>query len=41
MTNPEKIKQILLSEIPFDTLLHFQISMESGSVNHELDIGII
>ena len=60
MTNPEKIKQILLSEIekmnqhredfcrhpgidftrdrkiPFDTLLHFQISMESGSVNHEL-----
>ena len=60
MTTPEKIKQILLSEIekmnqhredfsrhpgidftrdrklPFDTLLHFQISMESGSVNHEL-----
>ncbi len=60
MTNPEKIKQILLSEIgkmnlhredfckrsgidftrdrkiPFDTLLHFQISIESGSVNHEL-----
>ena len=60
MTNPERIKQILLSEIekmdqhhedfckdpetdftrdrkiPFDTLLHFQISMESGSVNHEL-----
>lgn len=60
MTNPEKIKQILLSEIEkmnqhredfckrpgidftrdrkitFDTLLHFQISMESGSVNHEL-----
>lgn len=60
MTNPEKIKQILLSEIermnqhreefckhpgidftrdrkiPFDTLLHFQISMESGSVGHEL-----
>lgn len=60
MTNPEKIKQILLSEIekmnqhredfckrpgigftrdrkiPFDSLLHFQISMESGSVNHEL-----
>lgn len=60
MNNPEKIKQILLSEIekmnqhrehfcrhpgmdftrdrkiPFDTLLHFQISMESGSVNHEL-----
>lgn len=60
MTNPEKIKQILLSEIekmdqhredfcrrpgidftrdrkiPFDTFLHFQISMESGSVNHEL-----
>lgn len=60
MTNPEKIKQILLSEIeqmnrhredscrrpgidfsrdrklPFSTLLHFQISMESGSVNHEL-----
>ena len=60
MTNPEKIKQILLSEIgkmnqhredfcknpgtdftrdrkiPFDMLLHFQISMESGSVNHEL-----
>ena len=60
MTNPEKIKHILLSEIekmnlhredfcrrpgidftrdrkiPFDTLLHFQISMESGSVNHEL-----
>ena len=60
MTNPEKIKQILLSEIekmdqhredfcrrpgidftrdrklPFDTLLHFQISMESGSVSHEL-----
>ena len=56
MTNPEKIKQILLSEIEkmnqhredfckhpgidftrdrkisFDTLLHFQISMESGSV---------
>ena len=54
MTNPERIKQILLSEIekmdqhhedfckdpetdftrdrkiPFDTLLHFQISMESG-----------
>ncbi len=23
-------------KIPFDTLLHFQISMESGSVNHEL-----
>jgi len=60
MTNPERIKQILLSEIekmkkhregfcknpgtdftrdrkiPFDTLLHFQISMESGSVSHEL-----
>ena len=60
MTTPEKIKQILLSEIEkmnqhrenfcrhpgidftrdrkisFDTLLHFQISMESGSVNHEL-----
>lgn len=60
MTNPEKIKQILLSEIEkmnqhredfckrpgidftrdrkisFDTLLHFQISMESGSVSHEL-----
>lgn len=60
MTNPEKIKQILLSEIekmdqhhedfcrrpgidftrdrkiPFGTLLHFQISMESGSVSHEL-----
>lgn len=60
MTNPEKIKQILLAEIekmnrhrkdfcrhpgtdftrdrkiPFDILLHFQISMESGSVNHEL-----
>ena len=60
MTNPEKIKHILLSEIEkmnhhredfckrpgidftrdrkitFDTLLHFQISMESGSVNHEL-----
>lgn len=60
MNNPEKIKQILLSEIgkmnqhredfcqhpgidftrdrkiSFDTLLHFQISMESGSVNHEL-----
>lgn len=60
MTNPEKIKQILLSEIgkmnqyrgyfckrsgidftrgrkiSFDTLLHFQISMERGSVNHEL-----
>lgn len=60
MTNPEKIKQILLSEIEkmnqhredfcrrpgidftrdrkisFDMLLHFQISMESGSVNHEL-----
>ena len=60
MTNPEKIKQILLSEIgkmnqhrkdfcrhpgidftrdrklSFDTLLHFQISMESGSVSHEL-----
>lgn len=60
MTNPERIKQILLSEIekmdqhhedfcknpakdftrnrkiPFGTLLHFQISMESGSVNHEL-----
>lgn len=60
MTNPEKIKQILLSEIkkmnqhredfckrpgmdftrdrklPFDTLLHFQISMESSSVKHEL-----
>ena len=60
MTNPEKIKLILLSEIekmnqhredfcrhpgidftrdrkiPFDTLLHFQISMESGSVKHEL-----
>ncbi len=60
MTNPEKIKQILLSEIEkmnqhrenfcrhpgidftrdrkisFDTLLHFQISMDSGSVNHEL-----
>ena len=60
MTNSEKIKQILLSEIEkmnqhredfcrhpgtdftrdrkisFDTLLHFQISMESGSVNHEL-----
>ncbi len=60
MTNPEIIKQILLSEIEkmnqhredfcrhpgidftrdrkisFDTLLHFQISMESGSVNHEL-----
>lgn len=60
MNNPEKIKQILLSEIekmnqhredfckhpgidftrdwkiPFDTLIHFQISMESGSVNHEL-----
>ena len=60
MTNPEKIKQILLAEIEkmnqhredfcrrpgidftrnrkisFDTLLHFQISMESGSVNHEL-----
>lgn len=60
MNNPEKIKQILLSEIekmnhhredfckhpgidftrdrkiPFDTLLHFQISMESGSVCHEL-----
>ncbi len=60
MINPEKIKQILLSEIkkmnqhredfcghpgidftrdrkiPFDTLLHFQISMESGSINHEL-----
>ncbi len=60
MANPEKIKQILLSEIekmnrhrkdfcrcpeinfthdrkiPFDTLLHFQISMESGSVNNEL-----
>ncbi len=60
MTNPEKIKQILLSEIekmsqhredfcmhpgidftrdrkvPFGTLLHFQISMESGSINHEL-----
>lgn len=60
MTKPEKIKQILLSEIekmnqrrgdfcmhpgidftrdrkiPFDTLLHFQISMESGSVSHEL-----
>ncbi len=56
---PEKVKQILLSEIEkmnqhcedfckrlgidfirdrkitFDTLLHFQISMESGSVNHE------
>lgn len=60
MTNPEKIKQTLLSEIEkmnqhrkdyckrpgidftrdrkitFGTLLHFQISMESGSVNHEL-----
>ncbi len=60
MTNSEKIKQILLSEIekmdqhhedfcrrpgidftrdrkiPFGTLLHFQISMESGSVSHEL-----
>ena len=60
MTNPERIKQILLSEIekmdqhredfcrhpgidftrdrkiPFGTLLHFQISMESGSVSHEL-----
>ena len=60
MTNPEKIKQILLSEIgkmnqhredfcnrpgvdftrdrkiTFDTLIHFQISMDSGSVNHEL-----
>lgn len=60
MTNPEIIKQILLSEIEkmnqhredfckrpgidftrhrkitFDTLLHFQISMESGSVTHEL-----
>lgn len=60
MNNPEKIKQILLSEIekmnqhrevfckrpgidftrdskiPFTSLLHFQISMESGSVNHEL-----
>lgn len=60
MTNPEKIKQILLAEIEkmnqhredfcrrpgidftrnrkisFDTLLHFQISMESGSVSHEL-----
>ena len=60
MTDPERIKQTLLSEIekmdqhredfcrcpgidftrdrkiPFDTLLHFQISMESGSVNHEL-----
>ena len=60
MTNPEKVKQTLLSEIEkmnqhredfckrpgidftrdrkisFDTLLHFQISMESGSVNHEL-----
>ena len=60
MTNPERIKQILLSEIekmdqhhedfcknpakdftrnrkiPFGTPLHFQISMENGSVNHEL-----
>ena len=60
MNNPEKIKQILLSEIekmnqhredfckrpgidftrdrkiPFDSLLHFQISMESGFVNHKL-----
>ena len=60
MTNPERIKQILLSEIekmkkhredfcknpgtdftrdrkiPFDTLLHFQVSMESGSVSHGL-----
>lgn len=60
MNNPEKIKQILLSEIEkmdqhrqdfckhpgidfsrdrkitFPSLLHFQISMESGSVNHEL-----
>lgn len=60
MTNPERIKHILLSEIekmdrrredfcqrpgtdftrdrkiPFGTLLHFQISMESGSVSHEL-----
>ena len=60
MFNPEKIKQIMLSEIgkmnqhredfckhpgidfthdrkiSFDTLLHFQVSMESGSVSHEL-----
>lgn len=60
MTNPKKIKHILLSKIenmdrhredfcrrpgtdftrdrkiPFDTLLHFQLSMESGSVSHEL-----
>ena len=60
MNNPQKIKQLLLSEIEkmnqhradfckrpgkdftrdrklsFPSILHFQISMESGSVNHEL-----